>query len=159
MSKYEMRILDYGAIIHDVGKIGIPESILLKPERLTAEEFEVVKMHTSIGARILAGGRSEYLAMAEEIALGHHERWDGSGYPQGLRRDETPVYARIVAVADYFDALTHARPYRAALPLGEVLEQIDAAAGRLFDPRVVRAFLDAHLAGPVPAVAAASSIS
>jgi putative two-component system response regulator len=153
----EVELIRRAAPLHDVGKIGIPESILLKPERLTPQEFEVVKMHTSIGARILAGGRSEYLAMAEEIALGHHERWDGSGYPQGLRGDETPVHARIVAVADYFDALTHARPYREAVAQEEVLEQIDAAAGRLFDPRVVRAFLDAHLAGALPAAAVAST--
>lgn len=153
----EVELIRRAAPLHDVGKIGIPETILLKPERLTAQEFEVVKMHTSIGARILAGGRSDYLSMAEDIALGHHERWDGSGYPQGLRREETPVHARIVAVADYFDALTHARPYRPAVPPEEVLEQIDAGAGRLFDPRIVRAFLDAHLAGSHPEVTASTT--
>jgi putative two-component system response regulator len=152
----EVELIRRAAPLHDVGKIGIPESILLKPERLTPEEFEVVKMHTSIGARILAGGRSDYLAMAEEIALGHHERWDGAGYPQGLRGDDTPIHARIVAVADYFDALTHPRPYRCALPPEEVLAMIDAASGELFDPMVVRAFLEAQLTNPESALAATS---
>lgn len=155
----EVELIRRAAPLHDVGKIGIPESILLKPERLTADEMEVVKMHTSIGARILTGGRSDYLSLAEEIALGHHERWDGSGYPQGLRGDDTPVHARIVAVADYYDALTHARPYRQAVPREEVLEMIDAAAGTLFDPRVVRAFLDAQFAAPVAAGPPSSSTS
>ena len=153
----DVELIRRAAPLHDVGKIGIPESILLKPERLTPQEFEVVKMHTSIGARILAGGRSDYLTMAEEIALGHHERWDGSGYPQGLRGEETPVHARIVAVADYYDALTHARPYRAAVAPEEVLEQIDVASGRLFDPSIVHAFLEAHLSGGAQPLAAASS--
>jgi putative two-component system response regulator len=144
----EVELIRRAAPLHDVGKIGIPDSILLKPTRLTLEEFEVVKMHTSIGARILAGGHSDYLSMAEEIALGHHERWDGTGYPQGLRGDDTPICARIVAVADFYDALTHDRPYRAATPLETVLEMIDAGAATHFDPDVVRAFLEAHLAGP-----------
>lgn len=154
----QVELIRRAAPLHDVGKIGIPESILLKPERLSSQEFEVIKMHTSIGARILGGGRSEYLSMAEEIALGHHERWDGSGYPQGLRGDETPLHARIVAVADYYDALTHSRPYRTAIADEEVLELLDRGAGKHFDPRVVRAFLDAHLAGPAHASTVASSV-
>ena len=154
----EVELIRRAAPLHDVGKIGIPDSILLKCDQLTPEEFDIVKLHTSIGARILAGGRSDYLSMAEEIALGHHERWDGAGYPQGLRGDDTPLHARIVAVADFFDALTHDRPYRSAASPEEVLEMIDRRAGTHFDPRVVRAFLAAHVAEPtVPSMIPSSA--
>lgn len=144
LSATDVELIRRAAPLHDVGKIGIPEAILLKPARLTPQEFDVVKLHTSIGARILAGSDSDYLAMAEQIALGHHERWDGTGYPQGLRKDDTPIYARIVAVADFFDALTHDRAYRPAVPSEDVLEMIDSGAGGHFDPAVVRAFLEVH---------------
>lgn len=137
----QVDLLRRAAPLHDVGKIGIPDSILLKPERLTPEEFEVMKMHTSIGARILSGGQSDYLAMAEVIALGHHERWDGSGYPQGLPREEIPLPARIVALADFHDALSNDRPYRPAWTRQAVLIEIDRQTGRHFDPAVTEAFL------------------
>lgn len=129
------------APLHDIGKIGVPDHILLKSGRLTAEEFAVMKTHTSIGAAILAGGRSPLVLEAERIALSHHERWDGAGYPNGLRGEAIPLSARIVAVADVFDALTHERPYRAAWPLGRVMEEIRAQRGHHFDPAVVAAFL------------------
>ncbi|MBX6364220.1 MAG: response regulator [Gemmatimonadetes bacterium] len=128
------------APLHDVGKIGIPDAILLKPGRLTAAEFEIIKSHTRIGARLLSSGNTPVLRMAEEIALSHHERWDGTGYPDGLRGQEVPIAARIVAVADVYDALTHERVYRPAWPVGEVIAKIHADAGTHFDPAVVDAF-------------------
>jgi putative two-component system response regulator len=143
-------LIHRAAPLHDVGKIGIPDAILLKPGRLTPDEFEVVKMHPSIGARILAGSRSEYLAVAEQIALGHHERWDGMGYPHGVAGDEIPISARIVAVADFFDAVTHDRPYRGAWPLAKALKVIDEEMGRHFDPRAAQALLRLYSSGPEP---------
>jgi putative two-component system response regulator len=130
------------APLHDLGKLAVPTAILQKPGRLTAGERAVVQRHTRAGARILAGGRCEAVQMAERIALSHHERWDGAGYPEGLREQEIPLAARIVAVADVHDALAHDRPYRRALPREEVVREIGAGAGTLFDPRVVEAFLD-----------------
>jgi putative two-component system response regulator len=130
------------APLHDLGKVGIPDDILLKPGRLTPEEFEVMKTHTTLGAELLSGGRSPLMQMAEEIALGHHERWDGAGYPQGKRDEEIPLVARIVAVADFFDALSHDRPYRSALPTHEVMEEIENGRGKHFDPTVAQALLD-----------------
>lgn len=129
------------APLHDVGKIGIPERILLKPCGLTPEEFEVMKTHTTIGAGLLAGGESEFLQTAERIALSHHERWDGSGYPQGLQGDAIPLEARIVAIADVFDAISHNRPYRKAAPSTEALAEIERGKGTQFDPEAVTAFL------------------
>lgn len=142
-----VNLIRLAAPLHDVGKIGIPDAVLLKPGRLTPDEFEVVKMHPSIGARILGGGRSAYLQVAEEIALGHHERWDGMGYPHGLRGDAIPLPARIVAVADVFDALTHDRPYRPAWETGRAFAEIDREMGLQFDPHVVAAFRDVYRSG------------
>lgn len=128
------------APLHDVGKIAIPDAILLKPGRLTEEEFAVMKTHTTIGARILSGGRNRLLRCAEEIALTHHERWDGSGY-MGLLQTDIPVTGRIVAIADVFDALTHVRPYKEAWPKDRGVAEIEAQRGRQFDPEVADAFL------------------
>jgi putative two-component system response regulator len=128
------------AALHDIGKIGIPDRILLKPGPLTSVEFEVMKTHTSIGARILASGRSEFMHLAEEIARCHHEKWDGSGYPLGLRGTAIPLSARIVAVADVFDALSSDRPYRLAYTIDEAHEAIEAGSGTAFDPSLVEAF-------------------
>jgi putative two-component system response regulator len=134
------------APLHDVGKIGIPDSILLKPARLTPEEFEVMKGHTRIGAELLAHSRSPVLQLAREIAFTHHERWDGAGYPSGLKGEEIPLAGRIVAVADVFDALSHERPYKRAWPIHEAVLEISAESGRQFDAAVVEAFqaLDHH---------------
>ncbi len=132
------------ATLHDVGKIGIPENILLKPGRLTPDEFEVMKSHTTIGARILSGGAFPLLQMAEEIALTHHERWDGSGYPRGLKGEAIPLVGRIVAVADVFDILSHPRPYKKAWTADEAIAELQRVAGTHFDPAVVSAFLDLH---------------
>jgi putative two-component system response regulator len=139
----KVELLERAAGLHDVGKIGIPDTILLAPRKLTTEEFEVVKTHTMIGARILSGSRSPLLAMAEEIAWSHHERWDGRGYG-GLSGEEIPLYGRITTVADVFDALTHRRPYKEAWPLDEAIAEINAQRGDQFDPRVVDAFMAVH---------------
>lgn len=126
--------------MHDVGKIGIRDSVLLKPAKLTPEEFDEIRAHTMIGARILAGSESPLLQMAEEIALNHHERFDGSGYPNGLRGEAIPLSGRIVALADVFDALTSRRVYRPPYSVEEAVDMIREGAGTHFDPRVARAF-------------------
>lgn len=128
------------APLHDLGKIGIPDGILLKAAKLTNEEFDVMKTHTVIGASVLRGSRSSHLQMAEVIALTHHERWDGTGYSR-LKGGAIPLEGRIVAVADVFDALTHARPYKPAWSTEEAVAEIKSQSGRHFDPQVVQAFL------------------
>ena len=135
----EVALLESAALLHDVGKIGIRDAVLLKPGKLSEREFEHMKAHTTIGARILSGGKSRLLRLAEEIALSHHERWDGEGYPLGLAGTEIPLSARIVAVADVLDALTHERPYKEAWPMAKALREIKSQSGRQFDPMVVRA--------------------
>lgn len=134
--------LRLAAPLHDIGKIGIPDTILLKPGKLTAEEFAVMQRHTTIGASILSDGQSSFIQMAETIALSHHERWDGSGYPNNVSGTDIPLVARVVAIVDFFDALTHARPYRGAVPLPAVLELMRSEAGRHFDPALLKVFLN-----------------
>lgn len=129
------------APLHDIGKIGISDLILLKPGKLTPEEFQIIKTHTTIGAAILAGSSSEMLQLAEEIALSHHERWDGTGYPKGLARQTIPLSGRIVSVCDVFDALTHKRPYKEAWPVKEATDEIIRQSGKQFDPAVVDALM------------------
>jgi putative nucleotidyltransferase with HDIG domain len=129
-----------GAPLHDVGKIAIPDSILLKPGRLEPEEFEVVKTHAVLGARVLADSGSEVLGVAEQIARSHHERWDGDGYPDGLTGEAIPLVARIVGVADVFDVLVHERPYKEAWTVEDAAREIRSGAGSQFDPGVVAAF-------------------
>jgi putative two-component system response regulator len=136
----EVELIRRAAPLHDIGKVGIPDAILLKPGKLTGEEFETVKTHTTIGAEILSGSRSPLLATAEQIALTHHERWDGQGYPHGLIGEQIPLPGRVVAVADVFDALTHERPYKPAWPVREALAEIFQQVGRQFDPDVLQAF-------------------
>ncbi|PYE51148.1 HD domain-containing phosphohydrolase [Deinococcus yavapaiensis] len=133
--------LRIAARLHDVGKIGIPDSVLLKPGRYTPEEYEHMKTHTVIGARILSGGRSKLLQLAEEIALTHHERWDGAGYPFGRSGEDIPLAGRIVAVADVYDALLQQRSYKRAWSHEEACEELQRQAGTQFDPTVVRAAL------------------
>lgn len=131
------------APLHDLGKIAIPDNILLKPGKLTVEEFEEMKEHATIGARILSGSTHRLLQLAEEIALTHHEKWDGTGYA-GLAGESIPLAGRIVAIVDVFDALTHVRPYKKAWPVAEALEEIRNQRGRHFDPAVTDAFLGLH---------------
>jgi putative two-component system response regulator len=128
------------APLHDVGKVGVPDRILLKPSRLTAAEFELMKSHTLIGAEILSGSTWPVLQMAEQIALSHHERWDGSGYPDGRVEEDIPMSGRIVIVADNFDALTHSRPYADAWDAEKAAAEIRRQSGQHFDPQVVDAF-------------------
>ena len=134
-----VRLIRRAAPLHDVGKIGIPDAILLKPARLSAAEYEVMKSHTEIGARILGGGRFHLLELAQEIARSHHERWDGGGY-LGLEREEIPLVGRVVAVADVFDSLTNERPYKLPIPFAEAVAVVESERGRHFDPDVVDAF-------------------
>ena len=129
------------APLHDVGKLGIPDAILLKPGTLTGEEFRAMQEHTRIGAAILANSSSPVLQMGELIALTHHERWDGTGYPAALSGEAIPLSGRIAAIADTFDAITHRRPYKEARPIGDAVDVIRLASGSLFDPAVVAAFL------------------
>jgi putative two-component system response regulator len=128
------------AMLHDVGKIGIPDSILLKPGPLDAEERAIIQRHSLLGNRMLADGRSAVLILGAQIALAHHERWDGAGYPNGLARDEIPVAGRIAAIADVFDALTSDRVYRGALPVSEAVDEMRSQAGRQFDPDLLELF-------------------
>jgi PAS domain S-box-containing protein len=137
----QVTLLRQAAPLHDVGKLAIPDRILLKPGKLTVEEYEVMKTHTELGARLLSSGSSPVLQMAALIAATHHERWDGNGYPQGLAGESIPLVGRIVAVADVFDALIHDRPYKKAWPFEDALAEIESSAGSQFDPRVVAAFL------------------
>ncbi len=138
----QTRVIRYASIMHDVGKIGIPDAILLKADKLTPVEWEVMKQHTVIGARMLSGSPSELLQLGEVIALTHHERWDGSGYPRGLAGQEIPLAGRICAVADVFDALTNERPYREALSAETVYGMLQADRGQHFDPQVLDLFLE-----------------
>jgi len=128
--------------MHDVGKIGIPDAILLKPGKLTGEEFEIIKTHTLIGAKILGGSTSEVLQTASEIALTHHEKWNGRGYPGGFAGNDIPLGGRIVAVADVFDALISNRPYKEAFSVARAIEIIRSERGGHFDPELVDLFLD-----------------
>jgi putative two-component system response regulator len=137
----QIDLLRLAAPLHDLGKIAIPDAVLGKPGKLTDEEFEQMKTHTTIGAQMLAGSAFALLEMAEEIALTHHEKWDGSGYPAGLAGDMIPIAGRIVAVADVFDALTHSRPYKSAWSAADAIAEMTDQAGRHFDPQVLEAFL------------------
>jgi len=137
------------APLHDVGKIGITDLILLKPGKLTDEEFTTMRQHTTIGAGMLSGSTSPWLRLAEEIAISHHERWDGKGYPNGLAGNKIPLVGRIVAVADVFDALTNERPYKKAWQVPAALAEIESQAGKQFDERVVKAFLTLPREAPV----------
>lgn len=136
-----VELLRRSAPLHDVGKIGVPDTILLKAGPLTPEERRTMERHSVIGAEILGGSRVPLLRQAEEIALSHHERWDGLGYPNGLAEERIPASGRIVAVADVFDSLTHERPYKHAWSVREALAEIEGNAGTQFDPEVVEALL------------------
>ena len=142
LSELAITHIRHAAPLHDVGKIAIPDSILLKPGRLSAAEFEVVKTHAEAGARVLAEGESELLEVAESIARSHHERWDGTGYPDALAGADIPLVGRLVHVADVFDVLVHERPYKEAFSVEDAAAEIEGGAGTQFDPEVVEAFAD-----------------
>ncbi|OPX55607.1 response regulator receiver modulated metal dependent phosphohydrolase [Oceanospirillum multiglobuliferum] len=128
------------APMHDIGKLGIPDAILCKPGKLTDEEFEVIKSHPLIGAQILEHPDSELLTVAREVALYHHEKWDGSGYPEGLSGENIPITARIASIADVYDALISVRPYKKAWSTEQALALFEEQKGKHFDPNVVEAF-------------------
>lgn len=137
----ECEMIRRAAPLHDIGKIGIPDEVLLKPDSLDEQEWAVMKRHALVGASMLAGGETPLMRMAEAIALTHHERWDGTGYPNGLKGEQIPLCGRIVAIADAFDALTSERPYKEAWTLDEAVKEIQASAHTHFDPRLVEVFL------------------
>jgi hemerythrin-like metal-binding protein len=139
LSEAEREILAICAPMHDVGKIGISDAILLKPGRLTSDEYEIMKSHTEIGCRLLAG-EDALISAAREIASSHHERWDGAGYPQGLAGEAIPILARICSIADVFDALTSCRPYKQPWDFDEAVAYVRSQSGSYFDPAVVEAF-------------------
>jgi putative two-component system response regulator len=140
LSDAEQQLVLEAAPMHDIGKVGIPDHILLKPGRLSVDEFTIMKGHTTLGYEILAGSQSEMLQVGAVIALSHHEKYDGSGYPQGLTGDNIPLFARIVAVADVFDALTSERPYKVAWEIERAMAWLHEGSGQHFDPKCVTAF-------------------
>jgi ribonuclease P protein subunit RPR2 len=139
MSPDLVEVVRRGALLHDLGKLSIMDTILRKPERLTAEEFTIIKSHPVVGAKILEPLR--FLTRETCAVRHHHERWDGTGYPDGLGGEDIPLVARVVTVADVFDAITSNRPYRTALALDEAREEITRGIGSHFDPAVVEAFM------------------
>jgi len=140
MSDKESESLLYSAPMHDVGKIGIPDKILLKPGKLEEKEWEVMKQHATIGESILNRSSNKLLQQASIIALNHHEKWDGSGYPKGLKGTDIHLYGRIVAIVDVFDALTMERPYKKAWSIDSAIELINSESGKHFDPSLVEVF-------------------
>jgi putative two-component system response regulator len=143
LSVEEQELLLEAAPMHDIGKVGITDKILLKPGRLDADEFEIMKQHAIYGYELLKGSSSKVLQAGAEIARGHHEKFDGSGYPGGIRGAEIPLFSRIVAVADVFDALTSERPYKEAWTLEAAVDFLVQGSGKHFDPQCVQAFLNA----------------
>lgn len=137
----EIELILRASPMHDVGKLGVPDQILLKPGKLDDEEWALMRAHTTMGAQILAGSSSPVIQMGEKIALSHHEKWDGSGYPNGIAGEDIPLEGRICSVVDFFDALTMDRPYRKAVPNERVLEMMKEGAGTHFDPEILDVFL------------------
>lgn len=140
LDPFSLEVLYHAVPMHDVGKIGIPDRILLKPGKFDPEEWEIMKQHTTIGASIIGDHSAALLHSAKAIALTHHEKWDGSGYPQGLTGEDIPLFGRIAAIADVFDALTSKRPYKKAWPIEDAAEEIKKQSGHHFDPEVAEAF-------------------
>ncbi len=142
LSPHEAEEIRYAAPLHDIGKVAIPDSILRKPGKLTAEEYEEMKKHTVYGAKMLANAESRLLRLAAKVAIGHHERWDGSGYPYGLKGEAISIEARIVTVADVFDALSSKRVYKGEWTVEDALKYIEENSGKIFDPKVVAVLHD-----------------
>jgi HD-GYP domain-containing protein (c-di-GMP phosphodiesterase class II) len=145
----ELEALELGGPLHDIGKLTISDEVLLKPGRLDERELEQIRVHPAAGARLIRGVSS--LRAALPCVLHHHERWDGGGYPDGLAGTEIPLSARILAVADAFDAMTSTRPYRDAMPAADAVDEVGRCAGTQFDPDATSAFLDAWNAGEIEA--------
>lgn len=142
MSEAEAEVVLNASPMHDIGKIGIPDRVLLKPGKLDAEEWKIMQTHVDIGVEILSGSDSILMNMAAEIAQNHHEKWDGSGYPCGLAGEDIPLTGRVVAVADVFDALTTERPYKKAWPIEEAVEFLKEQSGKHFEPELIVCFID-----------------
>jgi putative two-component system response regulator len=142
LSEREVELIRLAAPLHDIGKLGIPDTILTKPGPLEPDERAEIQRHVEIGREVLEGSESEVLRLAAVVAFTHHEWWDGSGYPQGLEEEQIPLGGRLTAVADAFDAMTHGRPYKAAWPVAEALAELELCAGSQFDPWLVEAFTD-----------------
>ncbi len=142
LEEEKLELLLNASMMHDIGKIGIPDEILLKPGKLTEEEFKIMKTHTTLGSELLSKSDSPLLVLAESIALAHHEKWDGSGYPKALSGTEIPLEARIVAIADVFDALTSERPYKKAWTVEESIQLLQNEKGKHFEPRLVDLFIE-----------------
>jgi len=143
LSKEECELILYAAPLHDIGKVGIPDNILLKPGRFTPEEFEVMKMHSQLGAKMLEGAEEfPVLKAGHIIAMQHHEKWNGTGYPFGKKGEEIHLYARIVAIADVFDALSSKRCYKDPIPLEKIYSILEEDAGKHFDPKLIDLFLN-----------------
>lgn len=164
LSDHTIELLVQSAPLHDIGKVGIPDRILLKPGKLDAEEWAVMRTHAAIGASAIeraeagAGGSGDFLRLAREIAHWHHEQWDGSGYPDGLRGEQIPLSARLMALADVFDALMSPRVYKVALSFERARSIILAGSGRHFDPAVVEAFAGAEAAFQAIAIKHSDSV-
>jgi HD-GYP domain-containing protein (c-di-GMP phosphodiesterase class II) len=141
LSQFECERLRLASSLHDIGKIAIPDSVMLKDGPFTPQERHIMQRHTIVGAGMLAGGGTQLVRIAEKIALNHHERWDGSGYPYGISGDDIPLEGRIAAIADVFDALTSPRRYKSAWTVEEAVSYIESESGKHFDPAVVDAFL------------------
>lgn len=142
MPEDEAEMLLNASPMHDIGKIGIPDKVLMKPGKLDADEWETMKTHVDIGVEILSGSNSELMNMAAEVAQNHHEKWDGSGYPKGIAGEDIPFTGRVVALADVFDALTTERPYKDAWPVEEAVQFLKEQSGQHFEPRLVEHFLE-----------------
>ena len=142
LTPHDCEIIRNASPMHDVGKMGIPDAILLKPDKLDPVEWEIMKRHTILGGKILDGSSSELLQVGDTIALSHHEKWDGSGYPKGLSGESIPLMGRIVAIADVFDALTSKRPYKDAFPNEKALQIMKEGKGKHFDPALLDVFLE-----------------
>ncbi len=140
MNNSQCELILHASPLHDIGKIGIPDSVLLKPGKLTPEEWEIMKTHTTIGGELLDSSSSPLMKTARIIALTHHERWDGKGYPKGIKGEDIPLVGRICSICDVFDALTSRRPYKKAWPVEDALNEIEKSSGAQFDSQLIRPF-------------------